>query len=164
MGNIAVFALTICLFTSAAFAQTFWKDWRLVRDVEGVKTFLHRSDIDVTGAVQVNENKTATNWSKIKKEEFLKSLEENKKQALSLIGVTEWTASEYIWNNQNDITELLVVGTYKNSASQFIQFRELHIFKEKKTIQVLYTQPVGAKVSSKTGENFVASVVNNIGE
>lgn len=164
MGNTVALTFLICIFNSVAFGQDFQKDWRLVRNEEDVKTYLHRLSTDITGTVQVNAKKESIDWSKIKKEDFYKSLEEKKKHLLSLIGVTEWTAEKYSWNNANSINELSVIGTYKDSSKHIIQFRELHLFKPNKTIQILYTQPTGVKLNPKTGENFLMSIRKSIGE
>jgi hypothetical protein len=164
MGNAVIFMFSICISTSMAFGQSFQENWRLVRDEESVKTYLHRSDTNVAGSVQINRRKEPIDWNKVTREDFFKSLEEKKKQLLSLIGVTDWIASDYTWTNRRSINELTVVGTYKDSSGQVVQFRELHLFKERRTVQILYTQSIGAKVTAKTADDFVASVRKSIGE
>lgn len=88
-------------------------------------------------------------------EKFFRQLEQQKKSALSYLGITEWTANDYAWNQRENFYELALSGTYKDALGRIIKFREIHEFHKHITVQNLISFPIDSKISPDVLEQFI---------
>ncbi len=149
----------IFLISTHAFAQAIGNQWKLSRNENDVKVWQLIKNTDVTGSLQVMEKKQETNWAKISKDTFFKNLEEKKKKTLSLIGVRDWTATNYRWTDTANGPELNISGSYRDSSDTKIEFQEIHLFRKKKTIQILLTKPADYKLEPALSKNFIDAIM-----
>lgn len=144
-------------------SQDLEKDWMILQNDNAVKVWKDRSTLKKYGVFQVSDRAHSLDWSTIKKEDFFKKIEEDKKKLLALVGIKKWSAQKYIWTKVGEAFELSIVGTYEDSSAKLIQFQELHIFQEKRTLQILYTQPYELIFNPNIGNKFIFDVRKSVG-
>ena len=71
---------------------------------------------------------------------------------LSLIGISHWKAKKYSWNKEKELYVLKILGTYKNSKKEVVEFQEVHLFDTHEIHQILFTKPKKKKVNANSFE------------
>jgi hypothetical protein len=145
--------LVYILLFNFTFIHAATEDWS-VADMEDSKIWLHKSNPDVTGSIQILKRKEPLNWNTINKDSFYKNFESQKKKSLSLIGVRTWNVSSYKFETKNGLKQLTIEGSYTDHRGNEVVFKELHIFKRHETIQTLHTRPVTLKDDLKYEDDF----------
>ncbi|MCY4524219.1 MAG: hypothetical protein OXB84_05735 [Halobacteriovoraceae bacterium] len=117
-------------------------NWKLARQTNNIKIWLHNSNPHITGSLEI---KTNTNRRVIKEKSFLKKFKNRRRKIHSLIGVYNWQASDYQWFTKKNYHQLNISGSYFDFTDKKILFDEVHIFKDNRLIQMLHTRPIQVK-------------------
>lgn len=149
MGFKCVLLLSLILASSMVFAMS--SDW-ILSDMEDSKVWLHKKNSNITGSLQTLTREEPLDWSKIDKRKFYQDLEASKKRSLSIVGVKDWKASQYKFENNEGTERLIIEGSYVDSAGVEVIFKEVHVFRLKETVQLLHTRPKEL-AQDKTFEN-----------
>ena len=143
---------------SELFASSIATDWKQTGDMNDVKVWLLKKNVDVTAAFQISTSKEKTDWSKVEAQKFFKSFEENKRNSLSMVGITEWRAENYKWTKVPAGYELVVNGTYVDSQKNKVSFKETQIYTPDKSYQILNSWPTSVRDGAKIADEFVKSL------
>ena len=151
--HILYLLLLFSFFSTSSFGSL--TGWKLSRDTENVKVWQLISNSDVTGSLEIRESKKRVKWADIKSESFFEKLKKKKQKILSFIGIRNWIADSYKWDQESDCYVLEVVGSYVDSKGIKTRFRELHLFYPQKTVQILHTRPSDYKKGKKYSEDII---------
>lgn len=143
---------------SELFASSLQEEWKLTSNMDDVKVWLLKKNVDVTAAFQTSVPKEKIDWSKVDEEKFFKSFEENKRRSLNIIGISEWKGSSYKWTKVPRGYELIVLGTYTDAQKQKVSFKETQIYTPEKSYQILNTWPSEVKDGVKIADEFVKNL------
>lgn len=143
---------------SELFASSLQEEWKLTSNMDDVKVWLLKSNVDVTAAFQTSTPEEKIDWSKVEKENFFKSFEENKRNSLKLMGISNWKATSYKWTKVKNGYELVVLGSYTDSSKQNVSFKETQIYTEDKSYQILNTWPTSFASGEKISNEFVQNL------
>lgn len=156
MKNLILFFL---LTLSSAFAS--YDNWQ-VTSLNDSKIWQHKTNPNITGTIQKLGRSTVLDWSKINKKTFYQSFEQNKKTGLSFLGVKNWKASSYKWETALEGEKLIIDGSYTDSAGLQVVFKEIHIFQNKNTLQILHTRPLELGQNKKLEEEFLTIAAQEV--
>ncbi len=122
----------VCLFSLPTQASKL--RWHIKREVGTTSVWKYRDNSELRASSQVINSSSVLNTLENKKE-FIESLEAKKSSGMSFIGINEWQAKKYDWKKDS----LEIEGTYIDSKSKIVYFREKHFFLKTKTIISLLT-------------------------
>lgn len=158
--------LSVCLlllFSSWTVAYGLDSAWILVRKQDDVKVWLHSKDKAVTGSILISKKNDEQLSLSNEQQKYFQLLEQQKKSALSFFGISEWTAGDYTWKQQENFHELTLAGTYKDALGRIIKFREIHEFHKSMTVQILFSQPIDSIISPDVSEQFIKQARKDFG-
>ena len=115
--------------------------WHLVQQEKGFLLWKLKSNPHIIGTVQSENLERTIDWNNVKSENVFKDMADKKKKILSLINVSNWTASRYSWEKRNHYHELMVEGLYVDHRFQETSFWEYHLFFPKQIHQILIIVP-----------------------
>ena len=158
---------TIVLVLSAALATAVWADaakgvWEPKRAVNGTRLWELKGKPGVIGVLRSKRNDSAIDWSGVRSKQVFENIAEQKRQILSLIGISEWNAENYSWKRGASYHELTVEGTYRDNSSQKIAFWERNLFGPWETYTILVTSPDDGRPSPQSIEDFVTRAKDTI--
>ncbi|MDO9181742.1 MAG: hypothetical protein Q7U04_05010 [Bacteriovorax sp.] len=153
MKNIKILFSFIILFTLNASASLV--DWKLSRDVEGLKVWQYTTNSDITGSSETRKVASKTDWSKINGVEFFKSFGDKKKGMLALINITNWKATSFKWTPHVGYYQLNIVGIYTDPFHHEISFVEEHLYYPDHTTQLLHTHPLLIENGEALGQEII---------
>ena len=129
--------VSLFFLCSLAFTEPLSSPWLLTRQTGNVWVWKLKGASNVIGTFQIEQRSRPIHWKKIKSKKFFLDLIHKKKKMLSLIGVKKWRVKRSNWKNQEGYRELTMEGSYYNSQDHFIDFKEVHLFYPRKTLQIL---------------------------
>jgi len=127
-------------------------EWKLTLDKNNVKVFQLKQQESVTGTYQVLKNNRILEISKDHKK-MIKDFSDHKRKTLEFIGIKEWKIKSYEFNG--DKKGFVLKGSYLDTSNTLINFREEHIWKVSKSIQILNTWPSNIKIEEKVITDFI---------
>ena len=151
---LLIFAPTLCYSEP----PTIGEPWQLVRQVDQSSIWQLRGNPNVVGTYQSEKTTKPLNWAQIQSKEFFQKLAEQKSKILKLIGISNWTPSQYSWAKGNGFYELNIEGEYTGSDGDLVKFSEVHIYKDQVTHQILFTRPNSIKLDPNMGKTFILSL------
>ena len=88
--------------------------------------------------------------------DLLDQLKEDKQKMLSLIGVNEWEISKSDIQKNNDTTNVVLEGSYLDTAGNTTHFVEYHFYAPAKNLQLLLTNENFSKLKLDSQESKIA--------
>ena len=115
------------------------KNWKFVREMDGVFTYQLANNPKVLGVFHQEKTKKKLDWKKIGSEEFFENLTTAKQEMMSMIRITDWQADEHKWKRKKKHFELTIKGSYTDGDGEKVFFQERHFYYPRITRQVLLT-------------------------
>lgn len=138
--------------------------WNLVNQSHETKIWLFKTNSEVTSAYQTSTPKSSIDWSKFNEKNFFKKFEANKEKSLKAIGIKNWKIEGYKWSKTPFGHELVTEGMYLNPSNKKIHYREIQIYKEQKTYQILNTWPETFSSGKELSSDFVKDLREELEE
>lgn len=152
-----MFKVLILLISSISF--TYGNEmsslWEFKRDTGVSKTWKLKGHSGVYASLTETRNINSKSIKAIlDRGDYLKSIERKKKGFLGFFGAQDWKKEKHTWKKINGNQLLEVTGFYKDSKNENVSFIEVHYFKDKKIVQMLYIKPKKLKLDSKYHKAF----------
>lgn len=142
--------ISIVLFIlSSAYAGKM--DWHVSRELGKTTTWKHLSNRSLTASSQKIRSVSKL-YKDSDKTKLIKELADQKRLALSYIGISQWTPDEYKWIHNN---QLRISGTYLDHKGVKVSFIELHEYTPKMREIFVITRDDGETISSESLTQFV---------
>ena len=129
-------------------ANIFSSLWNLNSDNTIAQVYHAKNKNNVFASVMIQKQRT--NISLLKEADFLNKLQSEKKEILTMIGITQWKLTKNQWVQNN----LYMEGTYQDKNGTKIFFKEVHIYHSDSFKQLLFTQNASQKYFSKLADSF----------
>lgn len=148
----------VLLFTFLS--QFLWaipeiKNWDYVRSDNQVYTYRFSDNSKVLGVFHEEANKKRLNWKKITSQQFFESVEEQKRELMKMINITNWKVDDRLWNKRKGYFELQIKGSYRDKDNKKVLFQENHFYFPRKTQQVLLTSTNTQLLGPKPMSDFI---------
>lgn len=150
--------VSLLLLCSLAFTEPLSSPWLLTRQTGNVWVWKLKGASNVIGIFQTEQRSRPIHWEKIKSKKFFLDLIHKKRKMLSLIGIKEWKVKRSNWKKQKGYRELTMEGSYYNSQNHLIDFKEVHLFYPRKTLQILLSHPRKRLVKTEVASQFIKDV------
>ena len=152
--------LTLCLILAA---RTWAEDiWEPVGAADGSRLWQLKDRPEIMGVLRSKRHDRPVDWSSVQSEEAFKKVAEQKRQILSIIGISQWSADSYSWTRGGALHELAIEGTYRDNSFQKIAFWERNLFGPSETYTILVVSPDRKRPDRKSVEDFVARAKDTI--
>ena len=138
--------LTFILFSNLVFAN-----WNLKRDYEDTLLYMSPNSTRLALSFRTTESK-----KKKFSQELLDELKEDKQKMLSMIGVNEWEMTKSDVQTNGDVTNIVLEGSYLDTAGNTTHFVEYHFYAPTKKLQLLLTNESSAKLKLDAKESKIA--------
>ena len=156
--NTRIILMGLLFLSSTGRAESLVDAWRLERQTGNVWVWRHQSHDEIIGTLQSQRRAKAIQWRQIQSKDFFMNLATKKRQLLNLIGISSWNASDYSWSVKEGRYELTINGNYTNSGGQRTHFKEVHLFKDLVTYQILFTAPQSVTLKQKLADEFINNI------
>ena len=147
--------ITFLFLSTLIYGNEMSSLWEFKRDTGVSKTWKLKGHSGVYASLTETKNINSKSIKAIlDRDDYLKSIERKKKGFLGLFGAQDWKKDKHTWKKVNGNHLLEVKGFYKDSKNESVSFIEVHYFKDKKIVQMLYIKPKKLKLDSKYHEAF----------
>ncbi|AYF45191.1 MULTISPECIES: hypothetical protein [unclassified Halobacteriovorax] len=146
-----------CLLLFFILFQTFALKiiWQPKREIGNTTIWKSTQTKSIRGSTQVLKSSKSFLANIDKRDKFVKSLEKKKRNGMKFLGISDWNAFEYKW--QND--ELTISGYYIDRKGLKNYFYERHTFLNDKRVISLITSLDKDKLNKEVISSFFQSTL-----
>lgn len=137
---------------NSTYSQT--GEWKQVSSGE-VKVWLLSSNVEVSASREERILTKDLDLKSFEEGKIFSSFKEERKNALGVLGLTEWKIEKSNWSPLKEGFKLEVWGSYKNAQKENISFLETHLYQKRKVVQYLNTWPSSFSDGARVSQEFL---------